>query len=104
VSSASPDQRTIDALDHVRRCVSYSGLAGFLGRRRPGADPARVPPGRYVTADFPVLPAGPTPHTPVDEWGFTIEDAVQEPVSGGEQTYGYHNHGDPWLEQRYQGD
>ena len=20
------------------------------------------------------------------------------------ETYGYHNHGDPWLEQRYQGD
>jgi DMSO/TMAO reductase YedYZ molybdopterin-dependent catalytic subunit len=23
---------------------------------------------------------------------------------GSWETYGYHNHGDPWLEQRYQGD
>jgi DMSO/TMAO reductase YedYZ molybdopterin-dependent catalytic subunit len=40
-----------------------------------------VPPGQYVTADFPVLSAGPTPHTPLDEWSFTIDGAVDEPVS-----------------------
>jgi hypothetical protein len=51
---------------------------GFRGRRRPEADPARVPPGQYVTADFPVLSAGPTPHTPLDEWSFTIRGAVDE--------------------------
>jgi DMSO/TMAO reductase YedYZ molybdopterin-dependent catalytic subunit len=46
---------------------------GFEGRRRdPDADPERVPPGQYVTEDFPVLSAGPTPHTPLDEWTFTI--------------------------------
>ena len=44
---------------------------GFRGRRR-DADPARVPPGQYVTDDFPVLSAGPTPHTPLDAWDFTI--------------------------------
>ena len=54
---------------------------GFLGRRRPVADPSRVPPGQYVTSDFPVLSAGPTPHTPLDEWSFTIQGAVEEPVS-----------------------
>ena len=54
---------------------------GFRGRRRPAADPARVPPGQYVTEDFPVLSAGPTPHTPLDEWSFTIHGAVDEPVS-----------------------
>jgi hypothetical protein len=42
---------------------------GFPGRRRSDADPARVPPGQYVTRDFPVLSAGPTPHTPVAELG-----------------------------------
>ena len=36
------------------------------------ADPGRVPPGQYVTEDFPVLSAGPTPHTPLDEWTFSI--------------------------------
>jgi DMSO/TMAO reductase YedYZ molybdopterin-dependent catalytic subunit len=44
-------------------------------------DPARVPPGQYVTRDFPVLSAGPTPHTPLDEWSFTVSGAVDEPVS-----------------------
>src|SRR6201993_2474125 len=54
---------------------------GFTGRRRHGGDPARVPPGQYVTDDFPVLSAGPTPRTPLDEWSFTILGAVDEPVS-----------------------
>ena len=40
-----------------------------------------MPPGQYLTADFPVLSAGPTPHTPLDEWSFTIHGAVDEPVS-----------------------
>jgi DMSO/TMAO reductase YedYZ molybdopterin-dependent catalytic subunit len=34
-----------------------------------------------VTPDFPVLSAGPTPHTALDEWSFTIHGAVEEPVS-----------------------
>ncbi len=54
---------------------------GFSGRRRPTVDPARVPPGQYVTGDFPVLSAGPTPHTPLDEWSFTVHGEVDEPVS-----------------------
>ena len=54
---------------------------GFQGRRRGDADPTRVPPGQYVTGDFPVLSAGPTPHTPLAEWDFTIRGAVDEPVS-----------------------
>jgi DMSO/TMAO reductase YedYZ molybdopterin-dependent catalytic subunit len=48
---------------------------GFHGRR-PAVDPARVPPGQYVTTDFPVLSAGPTPHTPLDGWSFAIRGAV----------------------------
>jgi DMSO/TMAO reductase YedYZ molybdopterin-dependent catalytic subunit len=54
---------------------------GFTGRRRPVEDPSRVPPGQYVTSDFPVLSAGPTPHTPLEEWNFTILGQVSEPVS-----------------------
>jgi DMSO/TMAO reductase YedYZ molybdopterin-dependent catalytic subunit len=34
-----------------------------------------------VTDDFPVLSAGPTPHTLVVEWGFTINGAVDKPLS-----------------------
>ena len=54
---------------------------GFRGRRREDVDPSRVPPGQYVTRDFPVLSAGPTPHTPLADWSFTIEGEVAEPVS-----------------------
>ena len=54
---------------------------GFTGRRRSTTDPSRVPPGQYLTGDFPVLSAGPTPHTPLQEWSFTIRGAVDEPIS-----------------------
>ena len=54
---------------------------GFHRRRPLDGDPSRVPPGQYATRDFPVLSAGPTPHTPLDEWTFTILGAVEEPVT-----------------------
>jgi DMSO/TMAO reductase YedYZ molybdopterin-dependent catalytic subunit len=54
---------------------------GFAGRRQPVADASRVPPGQYVTGDFPVLSAGPTPHTPLEEWSFAIGGAIEQPVS-----------------------
>src|SRR5438270_213234 len=54
---------------------------GFLGRRQPFEDLSRLPPGQYVTRDFPVLSAGPTPHTALDQWSFTIGGQVDEPVS-----------------------
>jgi len=54
---------------------------GFHGRGRPDVDRARLPPGQYLTSDFPVLSAGPTPHTPLDEWSFTIAGAVGDPRS-----------------------
>ena len=44
---------------------------GFHGRR-PSVDPARLPPGQYLTRDFPVLSAGPTPQISVDRWEFTL--------------------------------
>jgi DMSO/TMAO reductase YedYZ molybdopterin-dependent catalytic subunit len=53
---------------------------GFHGRRPP-VDPARLPPGQYLTRDFPVLSAGPTPHTPLQEWTFTIKGAIAGPRS-----------------------
>jgi DMSO/TMAO reductase YedYZ molybdopterin-dependent catalytic subunit len=31
-----------------------------------------LPPGQYLTDDFPVLSAGPTPHTPLEDWTFTV--------------------------------
>jgi DMSO/TMAO reductase YedYZ molybdopterin-dependent catalytic subunit len=54
---------------------------GFHGRPQLDVDAARIPPGQYVTNDFPVLSAGPTPHTPLPDWDFTIRGAVDQPIS-----------------------
>ncbi len=54
---------------------------GFVGKRRSTAVANRVPPGQYVVTDFPVLSAGPTPRTPLDQWSFTIDGLVRERVS-----------------------
>ena len=51
---------------------------GFRGRRRDEPQDARVPPGQYLVRDFPVLSAGPTPHTALAEWSFTIDGEVDE--------------------------
>src|SRR4029453_16378354 len=51
---------------------------GFRGRGR-GDDSGGLPPGQDPTDDFPVLSAGPTPHTPLEEWTFTITGGA-EPV------------------------
>ncbi|MDQ3881200.1 MAG: sulfite oxidase-like oxidoreductase [Chloroflexota bacterium] len=53
---------------------------GFVGRPREKGTAGRVPPGQYVTRDFPVLSAGPTPRTPLEQWSFRIEGLVREPV------------------------
>ncbi len=49
---------------------------GFHGRRRSDVDASSLPPGQYVVEGFPVLSAGPTPHTPLAQWSFTINGAV----------------------------
>ena len=43
---------------------------GFRGRRRDGG--RELPPGQYLTHDFPVLSAGPTPRIPLDAWEFAV--------------------------------
>jgi DMSO/TMAO reductase YedYZ molybdopterin-dependent catalytic subunit len=54
---------------------------GFTGRRRPVADPSRLPPGQYVENGFPVLAIGPTPRTALESWSFRIDGAVEGAVS-----------------------
>jgi DMSO/TMAO reductase YedYZ molybdopterin-dependent catalytic subunit len=46
-------------------------------QRAPAGQEARVPPGQYVTDGFPVLSAGPTPHTPLEQWTFAITQGGQ---------------------------
>lgn len=54
---------------------------GFRGRREPSDVAGRVPPGQYVEQGFPVLSAGPTPHTPLENWDFAIGGSVDQPRS-----------------------
>jgi DMSO/TMAO reductase YedYZ molybdopterin-dependent catalytic subunit len=54
---------------------------GFRGRPTVEAEAGRVPPGQYVTHDFPVLSAGPTPDIPLDQWRFTISGQVDKPLA-----------------------
>jgi len=49
---------------------------GFHGRRP--IDDDRMPPGQYLTEDFPVLSAGPTPRVPLEAWSFTIRTETEE--------------------------
>jgi DMSO/TMAO reductase YedYZ molybdopterin-dependent catalytic subunit len=54
---------------------------GFFGKRKLGVPGERIPPGQYLTDDFPVLSAGPTPRTPLEKWSFEINGLVKEAVS-----------------------
>jgi DMSO/TMAO reductase YedYZ molybdopterin-dependent catalytic subunit len=52
---------------------------GFRGRRRQPDVAGRIPPGQYLTDDFPVLSAGPTPRTPFDRWDLRLDGEVDAP-------------------------
>jgi DMSO/TMAO reductase YedYZ molybdopterin-dependent catalytic subunit len=60
--------------------MSMSSVSrGFRGRPRDVEAGGRLPPGQYLTRDFPVLSAGPTPHTPLADWTFSITGQVDQP-------------------------
>ena len=52
---------------------------GFRSRRKPSDESGRLPPGQYLERGFPVLSAGPTPHTPLANWDFSIVGEVDQP-------------------------
>jgi len=54
---------------------------GFTGR---GHSDPKLPPGQYLTEDFPVLSAGPTPRIDLNKWQFTV---VTE--AGGRHTWSW---------------
>jgi DMSO/TMAO reductase YedYZ molybdopterin-dependent catalytic subunit len=61
-----------------------SRILGERGRRQAeklGIDPARIPPGQYLTERFPVLTVGPNPDFDLSTWDFQlygeVEDALQ---------------------------
>ncbi|MGA7670370.1 MAG: sulfite oxidase-like oxidoreductase [Nitrolancea sp.] len=45
---------------------------GFRGKRQSPDVSRRLPPGQYLTERFPVLSAGPTPHTSLKVWDFSV--------------------------------
>jgi len=51
----------------------------FQGRPRDQAAADRLPPGQYLTRDFPVLSAGPTPRTALADWSFSISGEIEKP-------------------------
>ncbi len=73
--SARPAARRADRSKEARPMSDPPLSRGFRGRRGgAGATAvARVPPGQHVTADFPVLSAGPTPRTRIEDWSFALQ-------------------------------
>jgi DMSO/TMAO reductase YedYZ molybdopterin-dependent catalytic subunit len=53
---------------------------GFFGKRQPVDKADRLPPGQYITEDFPVLSAGPTPRIQLVDWSFSVEGLVKDKV------------------------
>jgi DMSO/TMAO reductase YedYZ molybdopterin-dependent catalytic subunit len=49
--------------------------------RDAGYDPARLPPGQYLTDKWPVLHAGSVPETDLATWDFKVWGQVEEPVT-----------------------
>jgi DMSO/TMAO reductase YedYZ molybdopterin-dependent catalytic subunit len=45
-----------------------------------GYDPARLPPGQYLTEKWPVLHAGTVPNTDLGTWDFTVSGEVEDPL------------------------
>jgi DMSO/TMAO reductase YedYZ molybdopterin-dependent catalytic subunit len=46
-----------------------------------GYDPARLPPGQYLTEKWPVLHAGRVPETDLATWDFRVFGEVEQPVT-----------------------
>jgi DMSO/TMAO reductase YedYZ molybdopterin-dependent catalytic subunit len=46
-----------------------------------GLDPARLPPGQYLTDKWPVLHAGTVPQTDLATWDFKVFGEVENPVT-----------------------
>jgi DMSO/TMAO reductase YedYZ molybdopterin-dependent catalytic subunit len=46
-----------------------------------GYDPARLPPGQYLTEKWPVLHAGTIPDTDLTTWDFDVRGQVERPVT-----------------------
>ena len=62
--------------DSIKRKRQLSVRSGC---RQQGETRGRLPPGQYLERGFPVLSAGPTLHTPLISWEFSIVEEVDQP-------------------------
>ena len=46
-----------------------------------GLEPARLPPGQYLTEKWPVLHSGTVPKTDLATWDFNVFGEVEEPLA-----------------------
>ena len=46
-----------------------------------GVDPARMPPGQYLTEKFPVLTVGGNPAFDLDTWTLSVDGEVERPYT-----------------------
>ncbi len=61
-----------------------SRILGERGRRQGrelGVDPARIPPGQYLTSKFPVLTYGRNPESDLATWSLSVDGAVDAPFA-----------------------
>src|SRR5437764_7964705 len=61
-----------------------SRILGQRGKRQAeklGVDPARVPPGQYLTERFPVLTVGPNPDFDLGNWTFSVFGEVENEIT-----------------------
>ena len=59
-------------------------MLGDRGKRQAkqrGIDPARVPPGQYLTDRFPVLTVGPNPKFDLETWDFSVFGGVESKLT-----------------------
>ena len=59
-------------------------MLGARGRKQAeklGIDPARVPPGQYLTERFPVLTVGPNPKYDLSSWALTVFGQVEDELT-----------------------
>ncbi|MCW3040879.1 MAG: hypothetical protein JWM31_2784 [Solirubrobacterales bacterium] len=57
------------------------GQRGVKQAKDAGIDPARVPPGQYLTSKFPVLTYGRVPPADLASWTLSVDGAVANPFS-----------------------
>ena len=77
IDGISQEKRYGHRIEEVQNMTERFFSRGFRGRSR--RQDTSLPPGQYLEDGFPVLSAGPTPRTPLEEWDFSIVGEIDEP-------------------------